>query len=145
MQHMIIPHVLALRYIQCLMANIASWHIVLVIQIIFSKLAIFSSEIDRIRCVDRYCTLPWNNTLKKIMVNLWNKCHGIKWLEMQQYGIKKRSCQKIMRYRRTLRHLSQFYDCDSKTLSHCDIRHTKYFLMLRVNKLPWYTKICTVL
>ena len=35
MQHMIIFRVLALRYIQCLMAKIVSWHVWLFIQIIF--------------------------------------------------------------------------------------------------------------
>ena len=50
MQHMIIPHMLALRYIQRLMATIVSWHIDQFIQMIFvfSQRVIVSLETDRI-------------------------------------------------------------------------------------------------
>ena len=53
-QHTIIPHTIALRYIQCLMAKIVNRHIGLLSQIIFSQLVIFSLEHDRIWWVDRY-------------------------------------------------------------------------------------------
>ena len=48
MQHMIIPHMLALRYIQCLIAKTVSRYIGLLEQIIFicSQLVIFSLEHD---------------------------------------------------------------------------------------------------
>ena len=90
MQHMIIPHMLALRYSQCLMARIVSWHVGLFIQIFFffSQLVIVSLETGRIWWVDNCSLCPEMKIFLKIH-NIWNKCHLIKWPKMQQYDIKK--------------------------------------------------------
>ena len=92
MQHMIIPQVLALRHIQYLMAKILSWHVCLFIQImfIFSQLVTVSLETDRIRSVDHHQLSPeFFFFFFKFVINIWNKCHLIKWPKMQQYDIKK--------------------------------------------------------
>ena len=77
---------------------------------IFSQLVSFILELDyRIRWVGHYWLCPQMKILLKFH-NLWDKCHLIKWLEMQQYVIKKKLCQKYERYQKKLQHLSEFRD-----------------------------------
>ena len=85
--------------------------------------------------------LKWNY-FKKFAINIWNKYHLIKWLKMQQYDIKK-GCDKT------------FWDIKRNCITYLNLKililwlcptvtsDTNFFLKLRVNKLLWYTKVCT--
>ena len=127
---LIIPHMLALKYIQCLMAETVSWHVGLFIQVIyiFSQLVIVSLETDRVWWVDCYWLCPEMRIfILKNVINIWNKCHLIKWLKMQQYDIKtgcakdvwdiKRSCIAYLNWKSLIWWLRPTATSDTQTIS----------------------------
>ena len=124
MQHMIIPHMLVLRYIQCPMAKIVSRHTGQLFQIFFisSQLVIFNLEHDQIWWVDR----NWLCPKMKICFKIHNKSLKQMWFDWMTWNAAVchiNGCAKKLQNikRNCITYLN--LEIQILRLSYCDVRH----------------------